>query len=88
MVLWLGKLLHPRDRRDLGFQHEQRHAGQLQVLGSAGMVDVVVGREPVADFLEWHAHALEIGEQGPDQARPTQVDQQPRSASADHPVVR
>ena len=78
---------HRRDRDDLRFPHEQRHAARLEVLRRAGVIDVVVRRETVADLGERDPRAPEVVQQFGDHARPAEVHEQARPTCADHPEV-
>ena len=52
MVLRLDVTLHQLNERHLHVDHQQRHAGVLEILRQAGVIDVIVRRQAKADFLE------------------------------------
>ncbi len=87
MVLWLDPCLHKRDRIDLCFEHKVRNPCLLEFLGKTGVIGVVVGRQTALDLAERNAPPLEARAHPSHSARPTQIDEQMRSAGADYPIV-
>ena len=88
IVRRLRPLLHQRNRVHLLLHDEQRHTPALEIFRGAGMIDVVVRGEPVAEFIERHAHPVEVREQGASHSRPTQVDQQAIPPGTHDPEIR
>lgn len=74
VVVRLRPLLHQRKMRKLEIDHEESHTGELEILGEPGVVDVKVGGEAVANFLERNSPAAEIGLHLSHRAGPTQID--------------
>ncbi len=68
-------------------EHEQRHTGLLEFLGQTGVIDVVVGRQAVADLVERHVHAPQICAHETHAPRPAEIHKQARRARTDNPEV-
>ena len=60
LILGLDVPLHQRNERHLHVDHQQGHAGVLEILREAGVIDVIVRRQRVADFLERDVGATEF----------------------------
>lgn len=87
MIPRLGPGFHEGDRGNLDIGYEERDSLSLQLFCKPCMINVVVGGERVADFVEGDAHLLEICLHDPERSRPADVNQKARSAGADHPIV-
>src|SRR2546427_8166471 len=67
--------------------NEKRNTCLFELLGKTSVIHMVVRGEPVPNFLEWHAHTLEVRAHRSHGAWPAEVHEQARLASADNPVV-
>jgi hypothetical protein len=63
-IVWLRRSLHQRNERNLPIDHEQRHAGILELLRQAGVIDVIVRRKAVLDLVERDVSATEVRAHG------------------------
>ena len=59
----------------------------FKLFGKAGVVDVVVRGEGVADLAQGDGHPLEIRLHRAEGPRPADVNEQSRCACADNPVI-
>ena len=66
----------PRDRIQLLLDDDQAHPTALEVLGRAGVVRMVVSREPVPHFRNGDPLPIEGREQGPGRPGPARVHEQ------------
>lgn len=87
VIAWFRPPFHERDGWRLNIKHQQGNAFAFQFFGKAGVVDMIVGGERVADFVQRHPHLPEIRLHHAERSRPADIDQQARSACADYPVV-
>ena len=76
MILSLDVPLHQGHERDLHVHHQQRHAGVLEILRQAGVIDVKVRRHAVANFLGAGCRRDRGSRDRPDGAGPAEIDEE------------